>query len=129
MVNKYNRKKFQLGGGAGIARDKKMSALPEAKQLLKGLQVPNVNPTFDREKAIKFLGQEKSKPINPKQKIPKGRMKAVDMRFKGVPSGIKGILKQANKFARANPDKVKKVLQDKKRIAELMKKLKELRKK
>ena len=141
MVNKYNRKKFEFGGGAGIARDKKMSALPEAKQLLKGLKVPNVNSTFDKEKAKKVLDQEKSGPINPKQNVTKGPMKAIPAGVFSVVRGAMGrrarkdinkynrIIKDASKFAKENPKKVKKALNDKERIADLTKKLQKLRKK
>ena len=121
MVNKYNRKKFEFGGGAGIARDKKMSALPEAKQLLKGLKVPNVNSTFDKEKAKKVLDQEKSGPINPKQNVTKGPMKAIPA---GMSSLVKGAVKAGKKYLKKNPQKF-----DKKKIADLTKKLQKLRKK
>ena len=114
MVNKYNRKKFQFGGGADMGRDRKVP------------KVPNVNPTFDKEKAKKVLDQEKPKPIDPKQNVTKGPMKAKPA---GMPSVVKGIIKKAGKFTKKNPDKVKKALNDKERIADLTKKLKKLREK
>ena len=115
MVNKYNRKKFEFGGGAGIARDRKV--VPK---------VPNVNPTFDREKAKTVLDREKSGPINPKQNVTTGPMKAKPA---GMSSVVKGIIKKAGKFTKKNPNKVKKVLSNKEKIADLTKKLQKLREK
>jgi hypothetical protein len=114
MVNKYNRKKFQFGGGADMGRDRKVP------------KVPNVNPTFDKEKAKKVLDKEKSGPVNPKQNVTKGPMKAEPA---GMPSVVKGIIKKAGKFTKKNPDKVKKVLNDKQRINALMEKIKKLKEK
>ena len=126
MVNKYNRKKFQFGGGADMGRDRKVP------------KVPNVNPTFDREKAKKVLDQEKPKPINPKQKVTKGPMKAEPAGVFSVVKGAMGrrarkdinkIIKDASRFAKENPNKVKNVLSNKKKITDLAKKLKKLREK
>ena len=109
MVNKYNRKKFQFGGGADMGRDRKVP------------KVPNVNPTFDREKAKKVLDKEKSGPVNPKQNITKGPMKATPL---GMSSLVKGAVKAGKKYLKKNPQKF-----DKKKIADLTKKLKKLREK
>ena len=114
MVNKYNRKKFQFGGGVDMGRDRKVP------------KVPNVNPTYDKEKAKTILDKEKSGPINPKQNVTTGPMKAKPA---GMSSVVKGIIKKAGKFTKKNPNKVKKVLSNKEKIADLTRKLQKLREK
>ena len=114
MVNKYNRKKFQFGGGADMGIDRKVP------------KVPNVNPTYDKEKAKTVLDKEKSGPINPKQNVTKGPMKAKPAR---MPSVVKGIIQKAGKFTKKNQNKVKKVLSNKEKITDLAKKLQKLREK
>ena len=113
MVNKYNRKKFQFGGGADMGIDRKVP------------KVPNVNPTYNKEKAKTVLDKEKSGPINPKQNVTTGPMKAKPAR---MPSVVKGIIQKAGKFTKKNPDQVKKTLNDKRKINALMEKIKKLRK-
>ena len=99
------RKKFDLGGGAGMARDKKNSALPEARQLLKGLRVPNPNTKtpLDRKKF-----KQKATPA-------------------GLPSVVKGILKQSKKFTKKNPKLVDKLMKKDlpQKTKDLLKKLKD----
>ena len=119
------RKKFDLGGGAGMARDKKNSALPEARQLLKGLRVPNINKKdFDLGKAMKTLKKEKGAPTNPTQPRVKGPTKGTPA---GVPSIVKGILKQSKKFTKKNPKLVDKLMKKDlpQKTKDLLKKLKD----
>ena len=108
------RKKFNLGGGAGMARDKKNSALPEARQLLKGLRVPNPNTKkpLDRKKFKQF-------------KLPdEFKQKATPA---GLPSVVKGILKQSKKFTKKNPKLVDKIMKKDlpQKTKDLLKKLKD----
>jgi hypothetical protein len=111
------RKKFNLGGGADMGRDRKVP------------KVPNINKKdFDLGGAMKTLKKEKGAPVNPTQPRVKGPTKANPA---GVPSIVKGILKQSRKFTKKNPKLTDKIMKEDlpQKTKDLLKKLQQGKKK
>ena len=108
------RKRFNLGGGADMGRDRKVPKVPGS----------GISRLLDVDRAMKTLEKEKGKPIDPTQKRVKGPMVGTPA---GLPSVVKAIIKGSRKFTKKNPDKVKEIMKkdlpDK--TKELLKKLKE----
>ena len=106
------RKRFNLGGGADMGRDRKVP------------KVPSFRTKLDADRAMKVLEKEKGKPTDPTQKRVKGPTVGTPL---GLPSIVKAIIKGSRKFTKKNPDKVKEIMKkdlpDK--TKELLKKLKE----
>ena len=100
------RKRFNLGGGADMGRDRKVP------------RVPSFRTKLDADRAMKVLEKEKGKPTDPTQPRVKGPTVATPL---GLPSIVKGIIKSARKFTKKNPDKVKEIM--KKDLPEKTKKL------
>ena len=105
------RKRFNLGGGADMGRDRKVP------------KVSSFRTKLDADRAMKVLEKEKGKPTDPTQKRVKGPTVGTPL---GLPSIVKGIIKSARKFTRKNPDKVKEIMKKDlpDRTKELLKKLK-----
>jgi|TARA_R110000782_G_scaffold108385_1_gene196940 hypothetical protein len=111
------RKRFNLGGGADMGRDKKVPKVPDMNKR-------TTDRKLNLDRAMKVLEKEKGKPKDPTQPRVKGPTVATPL---GLPSIVKAIIKGSRKFTKKNPDKVKEIMKkdlpDK--TKELLKKLKE----